>query len=358
MVMCQLQLESLSKSFDSTQSVLNSISFSVTKGEFLVVLGASGCGKTTLLRIISGLEKPDSGQVFIAGRNVTSIEPKDRDVAMVFQNYALYPHMTVYDNLAFALKIRKLPKNQLNEKVEAAALLLGLSDYLHRKPKQLSGGQRQRVALGRAIIRNPSLFLFDEPLSNLDAKLRSKMRFELLAIHRKIEATSLYVTHDQVEAMSLADRIIILNQGKQIGPEKPRNLYDNPPDTFVAGFLGNPGMNLLEGVTGDDGKTINISNAPPFTFGFRYYPGTKIVFGFRPEHCRLAQTGQIPVEVIGIEDAGKEYIIELAGPKNSKLICLSENMYSCGERYYLDVKKASFFDHSTGKALNPPDKNI
>jgi len=356
MLMCQLQVESLSKSFDSAQSVLNSISFSAAKGEFLVVLGASGCGKTTLLRIISGLEKPDSGQVFIAGRNVTDIEPKDRNVAMVFQSYTLYPHMTVYDNLAFALKIRKLPKNQLNEKVKATALLLGLSDYLHRKPKQLSGGQRQRVALGRAIIRNPSLFLFDEPLSNLDAKLRSKMRFELLALHRKIKATSLYVTHDQVEAMSLADKIIILNQGRQIGPEKPRNLYDNPPDTFVAGFLGNPGMNLLEGITGDDGKMISIGDASPFSLGFKYFPDTKIIYGFRPEDCRLAQTGQIPVEVIGTEDAGKEYIIELAGPKKSKLICLSDNIYSCGERFYLDVKKASFFDHITGKALKPPDK--
>ncbi len=356
MLMCQLQVESLSKSFDSAQSVLNSISFSAAKGEFLVVLGASGCGKTTLLRIISGLEKPDSGQVFIAGRNVTDIEPKDRNVAMVFQSYALYPHMTVYDNLAFALKIRKLPKNQLNEKVEATALLLGLSDYLHRKPKQLSGGQRQRVALGRAIIRNPSLFLFDEPLSNLDAKLRSKMRFELLALHRKIEATSLYVTHDQVEAMSLADRIIILNQGRQIGPEKPRSLYDNPPDTFVAGFLGNPGMNLVEGITSDDGKMISIGDAPPFFLGFNYFSDTKIIYGFRPEDCRLAQTGQIPVEVMGVEDAGKEFIIELAGPKKSKLICLSENIYSCGERFYLDVKKASFFHHITGKALKPSDK--
>jgi len=253
--MIQLGIKSIDKSFEQSCKVLDSISFTADQSEFLVILGPSGCGKTTLLRIIAGLEKSDSGKIYIAGRDVTETESKDRDVAMVFQNYALYPHMSVYENLAFALKIRKLAKDQIDNKVKTTANLLGLIDYLNRKPRQLSGGQRQRVALGRAIVRNPSLFLFDEPLSNLDAELRSQMRFELLALHRKIGATSIYVTHDQIEAMSLADNIVILNNGRQIGPAKPRELYDNPPDTFVAGFLGNPGMNLLKAATDATGFT-------------------------------------------------------------------------------------------------------
>ena len=350
--MCQLQIKKLSKSFDSSQTVLNSIDFSVEKGEFLVILGSSGCGKTTLLRIVSGLEKPDGGQVIIAGKDVTDVDPKDRDVAMVFQNYALYPHMTVYNNLAFGLKIRKVSKIDLDKKVKATAKLLGLDDYLHRKPGQLSGGQQQRVALGRAIIRNPSLFLFDEPLSNLDAKLRLRMRSELLALHRKIEATSIYVTHDQLEAMSLADRIIILNQGKQIGPENPRILYDNPPDTFVAGFLGNPGMNLIEATIDSSGVQIKIGDAPPFSSSSKLPVDSKVIYGFRPENCRLAESGQFPVEVTSIEDAGKEYIIELVGPGRSKMFCLSDKKYSTGKKFYLDVKKAHFFDFKSGKSLN------
>ncbi|MCD6160820.1 MAG: ABC transporter ATP-binding protein [candidate division Zixibacteria bacterium] len=350
--MCQLKIESLSKSFDSSQAVLSSIDFSVAKGEFLVILGASGCGKTTLLRIISGLEKPDAGRVYIAGTDVTHLEPKDRDIAMVFQSYALYPHMTVYDNLAFALKIRKFPKNILDKKVNDTAKLLGLDKYLYRKPKQLSGGQRQRVALGRAIIREPSLFLFDEPLSNLDAKLRSRMRSELLMLHRQVGGTSIFVTHDQVEAMSLADRIIILNEGNQIGPEKPRILYDNPPDTFTAGFLGNPGMNLIAAEVDKSGKHILIEDIQSFLSGLELPAHAKIIFGFRPEDCWLGDNGQIPVKIAGIEDTGKEFIIELSGPGESKLHCLSANKYPYQKKYYLNIKKASLFNFDTGKLLN------
>lgn len=350
--MNQLEVRSLTKSFDGSQPVLESINFSVTRGEFLVVLGPSGCGKTTLLRIIAGLEKPDSGRVFIAGKDVTDIESKQRNIAMVFQNYALYPHMTVYENLAFALKIRKIPKRQQKDMVQSTAKLLGLSNYLYKKPKHLSGGQRQRVALGRAIIRNPALFLFDEPLSNLDAELRSRMRSEILSLHRRIGGTSLYVTHDQVEAMSLADRIMIINQGIQIGPEKPRALYDFPPDTFTAEFLGNPGMNLLEGVTDESGNYIKISDSPPFSPGKRLPPNTKIIYGFRPEDCHIVQTGHIPVEVVGFEDAGKEYIIEFSGPDNSKLFCLAEKKYSPGSKLHLKVNKVRFFNPETLKALS------
>jgi len=344
--MIQLNIESIAKSFEQSRKILDSINFTVSQGEFLAILGPSGCGKTTLLRIIAGLEKPDSGKIHIAGKDVTDAEPKDRDVAMVFQNYALYPHMSVYENLAFALKIRKLQRDQLNQKVKKTADLLGLTEYLKRKPRQLSGGQRQRVALGRAIVRNPSLFLFDEPLSNLDAGLRSQMRFELLSLHKQINATSVYVTHDQIEAMSLADNIVILNQGQQIGPARPRELYDNPPDTFVAGFLGNPGMNFLEAVTDSAGKMMKIGDAPEFTAGFDLPANRKITYGFRPENCMLESDGQIPVEIIGTEDTGKEFITELKGPGNCHIFCLNKNKPARGAKFRLKISEARFFDEA------------
>jgi multiple sugar transport system ATP-binding protein len=259
--------------------------------------------------------------------------------------------MTVYENLTFALKIRKIPKYKLKDIVESTAKLLGLSDYLYKKPKQLSGGQRQRVALGRAISRKPALFLFDEPLSNLDAELRLRMRSEILSLHRRIEGTSLYVTHDQIEAMSLADRIMIINKGLQIGPEKPRLLYDHPPDTFTAEFLGNPGMNLLKCTTDENGNCLRIGNAQPFPHGEILPPNTEIIYGFRPEDCQIAQTGQIPVEVIGFEDTGKEYIAELSGPDNIKIFCLTEKKHSPGSRLHLKINKARFFNPETLKAL-------
>jgi multiple sugar transport system ATP-binding protein len=271
---------------------------------------------------------------------------------MVFQNYALYPHMTVFDNLAFALKVRKVPKDQLKKTVTSTAELLGLAGYLNRKPKQLSGGQRQRVALGRAIVRNPSLFLFDEPLSNLDAELRSQMRFELLSLHRQIEATSVYVTHDQTEAMSLADNIIILNNGRQTGPAKPRELYDNPPDTFVAGFLGNPGMNFMRAIVDESGQKLKIADLPPFEPGINLIPGTKLIYGFRPENCELKADGQIPVKVIGAEDTGKEFIVELSGPERIRLYCVTKEKYPLGENLRLNVQRAGFFNFETGVALN------
>lgn len=349
--MNQLTVQALNKSFDDSVKVLNSVDFAIGKGDFLVVLGPSGCGKTTLLRIISGLEAADSGQIYIAGKDVTKIEPKYRDVAMVFQNYALYPHMTVFENLAFALKIRKLPKAALSDKVNQTADILGLTKYLYRKPKQLSGGQRQRVALGRAIVRNPALFLFDEPLSNLDAELRSQMRLELLSLHRKIGATSLFVTHDQVEAMSLADKIIILNNGRQIGPERPRELYDDPPDTFVAGFLGSPGMNLLKAVTSDEGTSANIGEGIFILADRKLPPNRPVIIGFRPEACRPDQQGVIPALVTGYEDSGKEYIIELAGPDGQRIFCLSKIRYNIGESLRLLAEKFHYFDGDTGTAI-------
>jgi len=349
--MFQLEVRSLGKSFDGAGPILESIDFDVAKGEFLVILGPSGCGKTTLLRIIAGLEKADAGEIHIAGKNVTDIEPKYRDVAMVFQSYALYPHMTVFENLAFALKIRKLPREQIKANVKQTARLIGLFEYLNRKPKQLSGGQRQRVALGRAIIREPALFLFDEPLSNLDAELRMKMRSELLALHRRVGGTSLYVTHDQVEALSLADRIIILNGGKQIGPEKPRALYDNPPDTFVASFLGNPGMNLLKGVVDETGRQIMLGNEISVPNPGQLTVGQNVMYGFRPEHCSLSENGQIPAEIIAYEDSGKEYIVELSGPAGSKVFCLSHVCPVAGEKVRLAVEHICVFDGQTLKSI-------
>lgn len=349
--MAQLEIKSVAKKFDDSRPILESISFDVAKGEFLVILGPSGCGKTTLLRIIAGLETADSGDIIINNKNVTSFEPKDRDIAMVFQNYALYPHMTVFENLAFALKIRKLPQSEIKTRVETTANLIGLSEYLNRKPKQLSGGQRQRVALGRAIIRQPSLYLFDEPLSNLDAELRMKMRSELLSLHRRVGGTSLYVTHDQVEALSLADRIVILNGGKQIGPENPRVLYDTPPDIFVAGFLGNPGMNFLNGKVDSSAKQVVIAPGLSIPLPTQLAPDSEIIYGFRPEHCQISDKGILPAKIIGYEDSGKEYIVELAGDVSGKLLCLSKVSPRVGESIKLDIHRASLFDKTTGKAV-------
>ncbi len=350
--MKQLEVKSLSKSFNGAAAVLNEIDFQLNSGEFLVILGPSGCGKTTLLRIIAGLESADIGQVFIKGRDVTEVEPKNRDVAMVFQNYALYPHMTVFDNLSFALKVRKLSKPEIKDKVTRTAAMLGLEPYLERKPKQLSGGQRQRVALGRAIVRNPALFLFDEPLSNLDAELRSQMRFELLSLHRRLRATSVYVTHDQIEAMSLADKIIILNKGNKIGPSAPRELYDNPPDTFVAGFLGNPGMNLISGAIGESSKSVKLDSDVILPIESGIQAGSPIVFGFRPEHCRPSPEGILPGEVEGIEDSGKEYILKLKGPNNTRYYCMSQVKAEIGDTISLSIDMFYLFDQRNNKLIS------
>jgi len=268
---------------------LKGIDCTVADGEFLVILGPSGCGKSTLLRMVAGLERISAGEIAIGGRIVNNLEPKDRDIAMVFQNYALYPHMSVYDNMAYGLKIRRLPRAEIDRRVREAAALLGLSDYLKRKPRQLSGGQRQRVAMGRAIVREPAAFLFDEPLSNLDAKLRTQMRVEIKKLQRRLAVTSLYVTHDQVEAMTLADKIVVLRGGKVEQVGSPMQLYDDPDNRFVAGFIGSPAMNLLPGEiveTGnqtkvhiDGGRGAVLSNYPSRDAD----KGRKVKVGIRPE---------------------------------------------------------------------------
>src|ERR1700681_463082 len=260
--MAKVQLRDVRKSYGGTE-VIHGVSIDVADGEFIVIVGPSGCGKSTLLRMIAGLEAITAGEIVIGDRVVNTLEPKDRDIAMVFQNYALYPHMSVYDNMAYGLKIRGLAKPDIEARVKRAAGILELAPLLERKPRQLSGGQRQRVAMGRAIVREPAVFLFDEPLSNLDAKLRVQMRLEIQRLHARLATTSLYVTHDQIEAMTLAQRVIVMNRGRaeQIGP--PTEVYERPATVFVASFIGSPAMNLLEGRVSDDGSTFDVAvNGP------------------------------------------------------------------------------------------------
>src|SRR6195256_5182461 len=247
--MAQVHLRGVKKSYDNKLEIIHGIDMEIVDGEFIVIVGPSGCGKSTLLRMVAGLERITGGEVAIGDRVVNELEPKDRDIAMVFQNYALYPHMSVYDNMAYGLKIRGMAKDEIDRRVRKAAKTLELGTFLDRRPRQLSGGQRQRVAMGRAIVREPAVFLFDEPLSNLDAKLRVQMRAELQSLHRRLGTTSLYVTHDQVEAMTLAQRMIVMNAGRaeQIGT--PMEVYENPATVFVAGFIGSPAMNFITGKT-------------------------------------------------------------------------------------------------------------
>lgn len=308
----KLNITGLGKRFGSTRA-LSDIEFSVHDGEFCILLGPSGCGKSTLLRIIAGIESADSGIVSIEGRNVTSLPPKDRDVAMVFQSYALYPHMTVRENLAFPLKMIKIPKSEMDERVNEAADLLSIGDLLHRYPRELSGGQRQRVAIGRAIVRRPRLFLFDEPLSNLDARLRVKMRVELAALHKRLGATMVYVTHDQTEAMTLGEKVIIMDEGRiqQIGT--PRKVYHEPENLFVASFIGSPEMNFFEGKISREGTFRSKAFSLPMGISLE---DEKACLGIRPEDISreaLDQSHSLgEMKVSLVENLGPELLVHLA----------------------------------------------
>lgn len=282
-----LRVHNLTKSFGS-HTVISGISFEVPEGEFCILLGPSGCGKTTVLRLIAGLEEQDGGKIFIGSREVSSLSPRERDVAMVFQSYALYPHLNVFENMAFSLRIQKNPRGFIEEKVRYAARLLDIEQFLERKPRELSGGQRQRVAIGRAIVRNPQLFLFDEPLSNLDAQLRASMRIELANLHRKLGSTIIYVTHDQVEAMTLGQKIILFNEGSIQQDGTPNELYEKPANVFVASFIGSPSINLLNGKLEERGGSIVFEcgdiRIAPANQGFeRQYIGRDVTLGIRPE---------------------------------------------------------------------------
>jgi len=305
--MAQVALRKVVKMFDKTPAV-QGIDLDIADREFIVLVGPSGCGKSTTLRMVAGLEEATSGEIFIGDQLVNDVPPKDRDIAMVFQNYALYPHMTVFENMSFGLRLRKFPKAEIKERVENAARILDITDLLSRQPKQLSGGQRQRVAMGRAIVRNPKVFLFDEPLSNLDAKLRVQMRTEIKKVHQKVTTTTVYVTHDQVEAMTLADRVVVMNGGRidQIGT--PHEVYHAPKTRFVAGFIGSPAMNFIPCrlVEANGGLQVNLSDklslAVPADRVARYkpYTGQEMIFGLRPEDI-IEKRGDMPPGRVGFD---------------------------------------------------------
>ena len=309
--MATLEFKAIKKIYPGNVAVIHGVDVDVRDGEFIVIVGPSGCGKSTMMRMVAGLESVTEGSILIDGAVVNNLEPAERDIAMVFQNYALYPHMSVYENMAYGLKIRRLSKQQIDERVQQAAAILELSHLLDRRPKQLSGGQRQRVAMGRAIVREPKVFLFDEPLSNLDAKLRVQMRLEIQKLHRRLKTTSLYVTHDQVEAMTLADRMIVMNKGiaEQIGT--PIEVFEKPASTFVAAFIGSPPMNLIPVNVSADGQ-IRTKDGQTMAIAASQVPerarGREIILGFRPEHVVLEQPG-IPLTIEMIETLGSEKLI-------------------------------------------------
>jgi multiple sugar transport system ATP-binding protein len=350
-----VELRRVRKSFGSTE-VVHDVDISIDDGEFVVLVGPSGCGKSTLLRMIAGLEEITSGEIRIGDRVVNNVPPKQRDIAMVFQNYALYPHMTVFDNMAFSMKLAGRSREEQRERVSKAAGILGLTEYLDRFPRQLSGGQRQRVAMGRAIVRDPQVFLFDEPLSNLDAKLRVQMRTEIKELHQRLKTTAVYVTHDQIEAMTMADKIVVMNGGRveQIG--SPLELYDNPSNLFVAGFIGSPAMNFLNGklVTGGGGRGVEIQAGcvlPAPDVGAA--DGDRVVIGIRPEHFGIGESC-VEAEVVVVEPTGADTQIfcDLAG---SDIMAISRERHAFrpGERIQLRPLdgKTCLFDPESGRRL-------
>jgi multiple sugar transport system ATP-binding protein len=299
-----VEIRNVRKAFGPVE-VLHGVSVDIADGEFVVLVGPSGCGKSTLLRMLAGLENITAGEIAIGGKVVNAVPPKDRDIAMVFQNYALYPHMTVFDNMAFSLTLAKAPRQVMEQEVGRAAKILGLEQLLHRFPRQLSGGQRQRVAMGRAIVRNPQVFLFDEPLSNLDAKLRVQMRAEIKELHQRLKVTTVYVTHDQIEAMTMADKIVVMNNGHIEQAGRPLDLYDRPANLFVAGFIGSPAMNMVKGtVTGGKLRMDDGTEWPLPMNGAKPKEGPAI-YGVRPEHLQL-DSGGIPATVQVVEPTGSE----------------------------------------------------
>ena len=353
---------------------VDNASFTVGDGEFVVLVGPSGSGKSTLLRMIAGLESISEGRLYIGDRLVNDVAPRDRDIAMVFQSYALYPHMSVYDNLAFGLTLRKTPRPEIDRRVQEAAAVLGIEKILERRPRQLSGGQRQRVAVGRAIVRDPQVFLFDEPLSNLDAKLRVQTRTEIAALHRRLGATMIYVTHDQVEAMTLGDRIVVLNEGRIQQIDTPLNLYNHPANRFVAGFIGSPGMNFFMGeLTRDDGLVFQAAGDAfrlpvPATWADRLdaYVAQPVVLGIRPEnlyaaHGRPAEAAlaEASFTVDGVEPLGNEIFLHAhAGPHRLTARVLPQPVPSSGEPISLafDLNKLHFFDSGSEHSLSRDTK--
>ena len=350
--MAEVLLSNVRKSFGRTD-VIHGIDLHIRDGDFVALVGPSGCGKSTLLRMVAGLEPITHGDVSIGGRVVTDLDPKDRDIAMVFQNYALYPHMTVAANMGFSLEHRGRPKAEVAERVRWAADILGLDQLLERYPRQLSGGQRQRVAMGRAIVRDPQVFMFDEPLSNLDAKLRIVMRGEIKALHQRLKTTTLYVTHDQVEAMTMADVIVVLNAGRVEQAGAPLELFDHPANRFVAGFIGSPAMNFIPGaITADGFATAGLMLPLPAREG--RLPEGPATYGIRPEHLSLSTEDGAPAEVLLVEPMGSETQVTVQLGK-SRVVCVLRERVALapGSTIHLrpKAKAAHLFDAGSGKRI-------
>ena len=351
--MANLRIRDLVKTYDKTE-VLHSIDLDIDDGEFVVLVGPSGCGKSTTLRLVAGLEEVTSGTIEIAGRVVNNLEPKDRDIAMVFQNYAIYPHMTVRKNIGFGLRSSKAPKAEKQKRIESVAELLGMTEYLDRKPSQLSGGQRQRVAIGRAMVRDPAVFLFDEPLSNLDAQLRTQMRLEIKKLHQRVGSTIVFVTHDQVEAMTMADRIVIMKDGhiQQVGT--PAEVYHQPANTFVAQFIGAPSMNMVPGLV-QGGGTIDLATGGTLAFQRDLPEGRRIILGIRPEDLHPDPgKGVIEGTVNVREPLGHETLIYV-GTSDGDVIAKADGRVppELGATVQLgaDPENLHIFDAETGEAL-------
>lgn len=355
--MASVELHSIRKCYGNVEVIPN-IELTIADEEFVALVGPSGCGKSTLLRMIAGLEQITSGELLIGNKNVNRSNPSERDVAMVFQNYALYPHMSVYDNIAFNLQLARRPKAEIKDRVGEAARMLDLTALLDRKPHQLSGGQRQRVAMGRAIVRKPSVFLFDEPLSNLDAKLRVLMRAEIKELHQKVRTTSIYVTHDQIEAMTLADRVVVLNKGKIEQQGTPMELYAQPANIFVAGFIGSPSMNFLDAVVDHDatGTFARIASAAILPLpGTNLQAGRQVVLGLRPEHLEIRPDGEISAKVRLVEPTGAQtHVVVDVGDERLMAIVDGETPVSVGDQVSLGVapQRVHLFDHSDGMRIN------
>jgi multiple sugar transport system ATP-binding protein len=383
--MATVSLEGINKVYENGFHAVKDLSVDIADGEFMVLVGPSGCGKTTALRMVAGLEDITSGILRIGGKEANDETPKERDIAMVFQNYALYPHMTVAQNIGFALKLRKLPKDQLDAKVRQAAEILGLTDWLDRKPGQLSGGQRQRVAMGRAIVREPSVFLMDEPLSNLDAKLRVQMRAEVARIQRRIGVATIYVTHDQVEAMTMGDRVTVMRAGELQQVDTPQNLYDNPDNIFVAAFIGSPAQNLYDAKLSEGARSLKLGSQDiPLPDAVRVkrpglaaYANKDVVIGMRPEHLPAAKPGDTGSTLVGdvdlIEALGSELVVHFtidahrviaegalekdeaeavtAGEGVARID--AKNPVKVGDRmtFLIDIEDMQFFDPKTGLAI-------
>jgi multiple sugar transport system ATP-binding protein len=356
--MASVSVNNVEKYFGSTH-IIRGVSIDIPDGQFTVLVGPSGCGKSTLLRMIAGLEEISTGEISIGGRVVNRLAPKERDIAMVFQNYALYPHMTVRQNMAFSLSLAHATQAQISERVARAAGILGLDELLDRYPRQLSGGQRQRVAMGRAIVRDPQVFLFDEPLSNLDAKLRVQMRAEIKALHQRLKTTSVYVTHDQIEAMTMADRIVVMRDGRVEQVGSPLELYDHPANQFVAGFIGSPAMNFIPGVWHsagqsaqvrfDDGSTVELDGQ------WSAEPGQRVIYGVRPEHLELAADNSgFPTEVLVVEPTGAEtQVLTRFGGVDISAVFRERHHFVPGAAVRLrpDPQRGHLFDAASGGVL-------